>query len=261
MGMTAPATTPQTSLPGPRQRVLPAAPPGPVWVITPTYNEASNLESLVRAIRAELPGATVLVVDDGSPDGTGALADRLAAADPSVEVLHRPDKSGLGSAYVAGFGRALTAGAGLLCEIDADFSHDPRDLRRLVAAARDGADLVIGSRYVADGETAAGWSVLRRALSRGAGRYARALLGLTVSDPTSGLRCYRASALRELDLESVEARGFAFQVELTHRAQRAGLQVAEIPITFGERHGGQSKMSAAIGLEALWRIPAWRRRA
>lgn len=259
--MTALRTSPTAALPRPESHTVLEAPPGPVWVVVPTYDEAENLEPLVRAVRGEVPDATVLVVDDASPDGTGDLADALAAVDDRVRVLHRPEKAGLGGAYVEGYGRALAAGAGVLCQLDADFSHDPGDLRRLLAAAGAGADMVIGSRYITDGATAAGWSPLRRALSRGAGVYARSLLGLRVSDPTSGFRCYRAPALRELDLESVEAHGFAFQVELTHRARRAGLRIAEVPITFGERHAGHSKMSAAIGFEALWRIPAWRRRA
>jgi dolichol-phosphate mannosyltransferase len=234
------------------------------WVVIPTYDEAGNLEALVAEVRAALrrvPGSSgrVLIVDDGSPDGTGHLADALALAHPDVETLHRPGKAGLGGAYLEGFARALAGGADLVCQMDADFSHDPHDLPRLVARVRAGADVVIGSRYVAGG-SAPDWTPGRRLLSRAGGAYARRMLGLDVVDPTGGFRCCTAQALDALDLGAVAARGFAFQIEMTYRAALAGLNVAEVPIAFGERRAGRSKMSAAIALEALWRVPALRRR-
>jgi dolichol-phosphate mannosyltransferase len=228
---------------------------GPAWLVLPTYNEAGNLEPIVAQSLAELPDdARVLVVDDASPDGTGAIADRLAAELPErVEVLHRTGKRGLGPAYIAGFRRALAGGAGLVLEMDADFSHDPADLPRLLAAA-EGADLAIGSRYVAGGRVEA-WSPSRRLLSRGGSAYARRLLGLDVRDLTGGFKCFRREVLEAIDLDSVDSRGYAFQVEMTYRAARRGFRVVEVPIVFHDRREGASKMTAAIAAEAAWRVP------
>jgi len=223
-------------------------------VVIPTYEEAENLPALVAATRAALE-CTIGVVDDGSPDGTGDVADALAGS--GLWVLHRPRKAGLASAYVAGFRRALAGGADYVLQMDADFSHDPADLPRLLSAARAGADLVIGSRYV-DGGGVEGWSRHRELLSRAGCAYARAVLGGPVRDLTGGFKCFRAAALRAIDLDAIAAGGFAFQVETTHRALRGGLRVEEVPITFHERRAGHSKLSAGIAAEALWRIPALR---
>ena len=240
--------------------LTPGVPPiGPLWVILPTYNEAENLEMAVGAILEGLTAAAptahrVLIVDDASPDGTGALADGLAEAHPGlVEVLHRPAKHGLGRAYLAGFALALDAGAGLLVEMDADLSHDPADLPRLVAAAGD-ADLVLGSRYVPGGQVL-GWGPLRKALSRGGSRYAQAILGLDVHDLTGGFKCFRREVLEAIDLPTVRSQGYGFQVELTYRVVRAGFRVREVPIVFRDRRAGKSKMSWWIALEAVWRVP------
>ena len=230
--------------------------PAPVWVILPTYDEAENLEALVRAVTAAVPGVHVLVVDDSSPDGTGEIADALAAERDDVEVLHRPRKSGLGRAYVSGFAHALRAGAGTVIEMDADFSHDPADLPRLIAAS-DEADVVLGSRYV-EGGGVENWGALRRLVSRGGSWYARAVLRVPVRDLTGGFKCFRASALEAIDYESVRSQGYAFQVELTYRALRRGLRVEEIPIIFREREHGVSKMSWGIAAEAAWLVPALR---
>jgi len=230
---------------------------GPAWIVVPTYNEAANLELLVRGVREAAPEARVLVVDDASPDGTGELADAIAARDEQVEVLHRPGKAGLGLAYVNGFAYALRRGAGYLVEMDADLSHDPRDLPRLLERAAAGADLVLGSRYVAGGGVE-DWDVLRRVLSRGGCRYARAVLGVGVRDLTGGFKCFRAQTLRLIDFETVRSEGYAFQVELTYRALARGLRVEEVPITFRDRGAGDSKMSARIALEAIWLVPALR---
>jgi dolichol-phosphate mannosyltransferase len=231
------------------------APRGPAWLVMPTYQEAGNVEAVVAAAFAHLPAdAHVLVVDDGSPDGTGEIADGLAAAEPRLEVLHRGRKEGLGPAYITGFRRALAAGAGFLLEMDADLSHDPADLPRLLAAAEAGADLAIGSRYVAGGGIEA-WSPLRRLLSRGGSAYARRLLGLGVRDLTGGFKCFRREVLETIDLGAVASRGYAFQVEMTYRAAAAGFHVVEVPIVFHDRRDGDSKMTAAIAAEAAWRIP------
>ena len=230
---------------------------GPAWIVVPTYNEAENLGVLVRGVRAALPDARVLVVDDNSPDGTGALADELAAADPLVQVLHRPHKAGLGLAYVNGFAHALRAGAGHVVEMDADLSHDPADLPRLIAPAEDGADLVLGSRYV-DGGGIEDWGPKRHALSRWGCGYARGVLGVGVRDLTGGFKCFRATTLHAIDATGAGAQGYAFQVELTWRALSLGLEVVEVPILFRERRLGDSKMSARIALEAAWRVPALR---
>jgi dolichol-phosphate mannosyltransferase len=228
-----------------------------VWLVLPTYNEAENLEAIVTAALENLPeGARVLVVDDSSPDGTGEIADRLARAQPAVELLHRPQKSGLGPAYVAGFGRALAAGAALVAQMDADFSHDPADLPRLIAAAAD-ADLVLGSRYVPGGGVE-NWGLFRRALSRGGSLYARAILGVPVHDLTGGFKCFRRATLEGIDYLDTHADGYGFQIELTYRSYKAGYRVKEIPIVFRDREQGTSKMNARIALEAIWKVPALR---
>ena len=230
---------------------------GAAWVVLPTYDEAANIEALTEAVLAKLPGsARVLIVDDNSPDGTGGIADRLAEGHGRVDVLHRPRKEGLGPAYVAGFRRALGEGAGLVLEMDSDFSHDPAYLPRLLDAART-ADLVLGSRYVAGGGVS-DWSRLRRAISRGGSAYARLVLGLGVRDLTGGFKCFRREVLEAIDLDAVRSRGYAFQVELTYRALQFGFEVAEVPIIFRDRRVGASKMDRSIVLEAIWRVPLLR---
>lgn len=230
-----------------------------VWLIVPTYNEAENVEPVVEAALERLPaGSTVLVVDDSSPDGTGELADRLAARHEGVQVLHRPRKEGLGPAYVAGFREALAGGAGLICQMDADLSHDPADLPLLLAAA-EANDLVIGSRYVPGGGTE-NWGPGRRAISRWGSAYARAMLGVRVRDLTGGFKVFRREVLEAIELDSLESLGYAFQVETSYRAIRAGFRVVEVPIVFHERRVGQSKMTTPIILEAAWRVPAMRLR-
>ncbi|HEX6754041.1 MAG TPA: polyprenol monophosphomannose synthase [Solirubrobacterales bacterium] len=235
----------------------PTVPAGPAWLVLPTYNEVENIEAFVAAVRAELPpSARVLIVDDNSPDGTGKVADRLAAGDPGIAVLHRPRKEGLGPAYIAGFRRALGEGAGLVLEMDSDFSHDPSYLPALLRAS-ERADLVIGSRYVPGGEVG-DWSALRRAISRGGSAYARLVLGLSVRDLTGGFKCFRREVLETIDLDAVRSRGYAFQVEMTYRAIQLGFDVAEVPIVFHERREGSSKMGHAIVAEAAWRVPLLR---
>jgi dolichol-phosphate mannosyltransferase len=235
--------------------------PGPAWIVLPTYCEADNVERMVHALRAAAPAdARVLIVDDASPDGTGLLADRLAAADPQISVLHRAAKRGLGPAYVAGFDYALARGAGTVCEIDSDFSHDPATIPRLLGAIAGGADLALGSRYV-DGGRVEGWAPWRRAVSRAGCAYARTVLRVPVRDLTGGCKCFRAAALEAIDFRTARARGYAFQVELTYRALLAGLRVVELPIAFRERREGESKMTGAVALEAAWRIPALRLQA
>ena len=236
----------------------------PVWVVIPTYNEAATIERIVRATDAELQHAEqgehrILVVDDNSPDGTGRIADSLAQELPSVEVLHRPAKGGLGAAYLAGFARALAGGAELVIEMDADFSHNPRYLPDLIAAAKD-ADLVLGSRYVPGGGVR-DWGPLRRLISRGGGVYARMILRVDVQDLTGGFKCIRREVLQAIDLDSVRAEGYVFQIEVTYRALLAGFRVREIPIVFSDRTEGSSKMSARIALEAMWLVPRLRRSA
>ena len=226
-------------------------------VCLPTYNEIENLEPMVRALGQVLPeGGRVLVIDDGSPDGTGELADRLAAELPWVSVLHRLRKEGLGRAYIAGFHRALADGAELALEMDCDFSHDPRDVPRLIAAVEAGADVAIGSRYVPGGGTE-NWGLIRRLISRGASLYTRTLL-MPVHDPTSGFKCFRREVLERIDLDAIESMGYAFQIENVYRARRAGFTVVEVPIVFAERQVGHSKMSRKIVLEAIWKVPALR---
>jgi dolichol-phosphate mannosyltransferase len=223
------------------------------WIVLPTYNEATNVERVIGGIRAALPDAHVLVVDDNSPDGT---ADFAAAMD-GVEVLRRPVKQGLGPAYVAGFAEALARGAGAVFEMDADGSHDAADLPRLLAAVRDGADLALGSRYVAGGGIE-NWSPVRRLISRAGCLYARAVLGVGVRDLTGGFKCFRAETLTAVDYATVRSHGYSFQVELTYRALRRGLTVTELPIVFHERTQGESKMTARIALEAAWLVPLLR---
>ena len=226
----------------------------------PTYNEAENIEGIVRAALPELESTglahRVLVVDDGSPDGTGQIADRLSRELETVEVLHRDRKEGIGPAYLAGFSLALGAGAELLLEMDSDFSHDPSDLPRLVAAAAD-ADLVLGSRYV-DGGGVTDWGRARRLISRGGSLYARWVLGVPVSDLTGGFKCFRREVLEALDLSSVGTDGYGFQIEMTYRAIRAGFRVSEVPILFRDRRVGASKMSMRIAAEAFWKVPGLR---
>jgi dolichol-phosphate mannosyltransferase len=236
----------------------------PVWVVIPTYNEAENLESIIRAVSAELGRVVdgehrILIVDDGSPDGTGQIADRLAAELPAVRVLHRRVKEGLGQAYLAGFDRALEAGAQLVVEMDADFSHDPRYLGDLLRAS-DRADVVLGSRYVAGGGVR-DWGLLRRLISRGGGLYARTILHVDIHDLTGGFKCIRREVLEAIDLGSVRAEGYVFQIEVTYRAILAGFTVVEIPIVFSDRAAGTSKMSTRIALEAMWLVPRLRRQA
>jgi dolichol-phosphate mannosyltransferase len=236
----------------------------PVCVVIPTYNEAANVEGIVRATVAELerlvPDAhRVLIVDDNSPDGTGAIADRLADSMAQVEVLHRQVKTGLGHAYLAGFARALSGDAELVIEMDADFSHDPRYLEALLAAARD-ADLVLGSRYVAGGGVE-DWGVVRRMISRGGSLYARTILGVGVHDLTGGFKCIHRRVLETIQLETIRAEGYVFQIEVTYRALLAGFQVTEVPIVFRDRSVGTSKMSARIAAEAIWAVPFLRRQA
>ncbi|HVY96074.1 MAG TPA: polyprenol monophosphomannose synthase [Solirubrobacterales bacterium] len=229
---------------------------GSTWILLPTYNEALNIESFVGEVRGAVPPARILIIDDGSPDGTGDIADAIAARDPQVEVLHRPRKEGLGPAYIAGFRYALEAGGERVVEMDADFSHDPRQLPLLIEASEN-ADLVIGSRYVQGGEVE-NWGALRRFISRGGSTYARFVLGLDVRDLTGGFKCFRRSVLEAIDLDSVASKGYAFQVEMTYRTVQAGFSVAEVPITFRDRRAGSSKMSRTIVAEAAWRVPQLR---
>jgi dolichol-phosphate mannosyltransferase len=238
---------------------VPEAPPQApaVWVILPTYNEAENLERIVGAVLEQLPDSRrVLIVDDNSPDGTGKIADRLAGSEDSVAVLHRQRKEGLGPAYLAGFRVALDGGAERIIEMDADFSHDPAFLPRLIEAT-EGADLAIGSRYVPGGGITE-WGPMRRFISRGGSAYARAALGLPIRDLTGGFKCFRRIVLETIDLDTIEARGYAFQVETTYRAIKSGFRVVEVPIVFKDRADGTSKMSRAIVAEAMWRVPAMR---
>jgi dolichol-phosphate mannosyltransferase len=226
-------------------------------VCLPTYNERGNLEPMLEALGRVLgPDDRVLVVDDSSPDGTGELADELATRAGYVDVLHRPRKDGLGPAYLAGFRHALAARAELVLEIDCDFSHDPADVPRLIAAAED-ADVVLGSRYVPGGSVG-NWGRARRAISAAGSLYARTILGMPVRDPTGGFKCFRRRVLETIDLDDVRSKGYAFQIETTYRALRVGFRVVEIPIAFVDRETGGSKMSRAIVLEAIWKVPALR---
>ncbi|MGD9696579.1 MAG: polyprenol monophosphomannose synthase [Thermoleophilia bacterium] len=238
-----------------------STPAGPVWVVVPTYDEAENVVALVEAVLAALDAAgvegRVLVVDDGSPDGTADLADGVARRDPRLSVLRRAAKEGIGPAYRAGFRVALDAGASRVVEMDCDFSHDPADVPRLVAATAD-ADLAIGSRYVPGGGVAR-WGPLRRAISRGGCWYARRVLGVPVRDLTGGFKCFRREVLEAIPLDRVAAAGYGFQVEMTYRALLAGFRVTEVPITFRERERGTSKMSRRIVWEAALLVPRLRR--
>jgi dolichol-phosphate mannosyltransferase len=236
--------------------------PGEPWLILPTYNEAENVEAILAASGEVLSSAApegfkILVVDDGSPDGTGRLADAMAARHDWVEVLHRTEKGGIGPAYLAGFAHALAGGAGYVMEMDSDFSHDPADLARLLDAARGDADLALGSRYVPGGGVT-DWGLLRRFVSEGGSMYARLVLGLHVKDLTGGFKCFRREVLEAIDFAHVRSRGYAFQVELTYRAVQAGFRVKEVPITFRDREQGKSKMSWRIAAEAMWLVPLLR---
>jgi dolichol-phosphate mannosyltransferase len=228
---------------------------GRVLVVTPTYNERLNVELVVARLRAAVPLADVLVVDDNSPDGTGGVADKLAASDPAVHVLHRPLKQGLGAAYVAGFQWGLERGYDVLVEMDADGSHQPEQLPLLLAALQD-ADLVLGSRWVKGGSVA-DWPLTRMVLSRGGNTYVRVSLGLGLRDATGGFRAFRRGVLESIDLETVASHGYCFQVDLAWRAMKKGATVVEVPIEFVERVHGSSKMSGAIVREALWRVTQW----
>ncbi|MEU9833823.1 polyprenol monophosphomannose synthase [Streptosporangium sp. NPDC048047] len=230
--------------------------PGRVLVVVPTYNERENLPAIVGRVRAAVPEAHVLVADDSSPDGTGAVADELAAGDDHVHVLHRPGKQGLGAAYIAGFRWGVAEGFDVLVEMDADGSHQPEELPKLLERLAGGADLVIGSRWVPGGEVV-NWPASREFLSRGANVYARMMLGIPVRDATAGFRAYRAATLEKIGLDDVESQGYCFQVDLTLRTVRHGLRVAEVPIVFVERTAGVSKMSRGIMIEAFWRIMQW----
>ncbi|HZP73270.1 MAG TPA: polyprenol monophosphomannose synthase [Gaiellaceae bacterium] len=227
-------------------------------VCLPTYNERENLEPMLLALRDVLrDGDRVLVIDDASPDGTGELADRLSAELSFVDVLHRAAKQGLGRAYVDGFRKVLATDAELVLEMDCDFSHDPADVPRLIAAAEAGADLVLGSRYVKGGGTR-NWGLLRRAISRGGSIYTALFLRMAVKDPTGGFKCFRRQVLERLDLDAITPRGYVFQIETTYRVKRLGLRVVEIPIVFVDRVAGTSKMSKAVVAEAIWRVPLLR---
>lgn len=225
-------------------------------IVIPTYNEKECVTDIVRAVRAAVPEATIQIVDDASPDGTGAIADALAAADPQVQVLHRQGKAGLGAAYLDAFGRALAAGWDRIVQMDADFSHDPKDVPRLLAALDGGADMAVGSRYVAGGGTV-NWGLGRRLISKSGSTYARAVLGISIQDLTAGFKAWKAETLRGIDLDAVDARGYGFQIEMTYRTLRKGFRVVEIPIQFVDRRVGASKMSGTIFMEALtlvWKL-------
>ena len=228
---------------------------GRVLVVIPTYNEAETLEPVVGRLRASVPEADVLVVDDGSPDGTGDIADRLVAADQAVHVLHRAEKAGLGAAYIAGFRWALADGYDVIVEMDSDGSHAPEELPRLLTALRE-ADLVIGSRWVPGGQIR-NWPLYRQVISIGGSTYARVLLRFPVRDSTSGYRAFRRQVLEELKLDEVASQGYCFQIDLAWKTWRSGFRVREVPITFTEREVGRSKMSRAIVIEALWRVAGW----
>ena len=225
-------------------------------MIIPTYDERDSLPVTVRRLRAAVPSADVLVVDDASPDGTGELADELAARDEQVRVLHRPGKAGIGAAYVAGFRWGLARGYDVLVEMDADGSHQPEQLPSLLAALGDGADLVLGSRWVPGGAVR-NWPRARQLLSQGGNLYTRAALGLGLHDATGGYRAFRRRVLEAIELDSVASQGYCFQVDLAWRAVQAGFRVTEVPIEFVEREHGESKMSGSIVREALWRVTAW----
>jgi dolichol-phosphate mannosyltransferase len=240
--------------------------PSAAWVVMPTFNEAENIEPIAAAVLAALqqcaPGEhRLLIVDDSSPDGTGELADRLARGNAAVSVLHRPVREGLGPAYLAGFRQALEGGASHIFEMDADFSHDPADLARLLAAVTDGADVALGSRYIPGGGVE-DWGLLRQVVSRAGCIYARAVLGLAVRDLTGGFKCFRREVLERIELETVRSHGYCFQIELTQRALQSGFVIREVPIVFRDRRHGHSKMSPRIAIEAFLVLPQlrWGRR-
>lgn len=225
-------------------------------IVIPTYNEREGLAAIVSAVRAAVPDATLLIVDDNSPDGTGRLADELAAGDPGVRVLHRPGKEGLGRAYIDAFVRLLDEGWERIVQMDADFSHDPEDVPRLLRALEEGADVAVGSRYVPGGSTV-NWGIQRKVISRGGSFYARLVLGVGVRDLTAGFKAWRAETLRRIPLRQVGAQGYGFQIEMTYRALKAGARLTEVPIRFVDRRVGQSKMSETIFIEAIsivWRL-------
>jgi dolichol-phosphate mannosyltransferase len=230
----------------------------------PTYNERQNIEPMAGRVRAAVPGADLLVVDDNSPDGTGDLADKLAETDPHVQVMHRTEKAGLGKAYIAGFNWALDRGYDVIVEMDADGSHQPEHLPSIIAALKgfgankdgQGADLAIGSRWIPGGKTV-NWPKSREILSRGANLYVKLMLGMGVRDATAGFRAYRADTLRAISLDTVQSTGYSFQIDLTVRVFHAGLNIAEVPITFVEREHGASKMSRSIIMESFWRVAQW----
>jgi dolichol-phosphate mannosyltransferase len=232
-----------------------AAAAGRTVIVMPTYNERQNLEIIAGRVRESVPAADLLVVDDNSPDGTGDLADKLAETDQHIQVMHRTEKAGLGRAYVAGFSWALERGYDVIVEMDADGSHRPEDLHRLLTALAD-ADAVIGSRYVPGG-TVVNWPKSREFLSRGANIYNRVMLGVSVKDATGGFRAYRAATLRKIDLNNIESAGYCFQIDMTLRVLQAGLKLIEVPITFVERERGSSKMSNAVIREAFFRVAQW----
>lgn len=225
-----------------------------ILVIVPTYNERENIRQVATAVRRH--GYELLIVDDGSPDGTGAIADELADGDDAIHVLHRTTKEGLGPAYAAGFARALELGAEIICEMDADFSHDPQDLPRLVEAVESGADLAIGSRYV-DGGGTEGWPWHRQILSRGGNIYAALMLGIHIKDSTAGFRAFRDTTIAKIDPGASEASGYGFQIEMAWRTERMGLKVVEVPIIFRDRIHGESKMNRSIAIEAIVLITKW----
>jgi dolichol-phosphate mannosyltransferase len=227
-------------------------------ICLPTYNERENLAPMIEALAAVVrDGDRVLVIDDNSPDGTGAIADSLAAEHSFVAVLHRERKEGLGRAYIDGFHHVLAGDAELVLEMDCDFSHNPQDVPRLIAAAEGGADVVLGSRYIPGGGVR-NWGLLRRLISRGGSVYTALFLRMGVQDPTGGFKCFRRNVLERLDLDAITPRGYAFQIETTYRAKQAGFRIVEIPITFSDREAGHSKMSRAVVLEAIWRVPLLR---
>lgn len=232
--------------------------PPEVAVVLPTFNEAENLSSIAGAVRAH--GYHLIVVDDNSPDGTGRLADELATGDDGISVVHRPAKRGLGPAYADGFATALDSSAEIICQMDADFSHDPASLPTLIATVDGGADVAIGSRYVPGGSVP-GWPLHRRLLSRWGNRYARSLLRTSIHDMTSGFRAYRSPVLQTLEPATCEASGYGFQVEMSRRCHEHGLAVVEVPITFRDRERGESKMNWRIALEAMWLVTVWGVRA
>lgn len=228
---------------------------GRIVVIVPTFNERTTLRPIVQRIRCAVPEAGILVADDNSPDGTGAIADELAAADDHVHVMHRLGKEGLGAAYLAGFAWALQAQYDVVVEMDADGSHQPEQLPRLLDALRS-ADLVLGSRWVPGGDTE-NWPAIRKLISKGGSAYTRLMLGVPIHDATGGYRAFRADTLRKLDLHEVASQGYCFQIDLAWRALQRGMRVKEVPITFVERTSGTSKMDRKIVIEALWRVTAW----